>query len=59
MTDEKQQHNKGKEEIKSRFKIGFEGVQRGILSEREGKVIPCRGLKTEKAREPTVESPIQ
>ena len=27
------------------FKVGFEGVQRGFLSERKGMVIPCGGAK--------------
>ena len=30
-------------------------MQKGFLSERKGKVIPCRGPETEKALEPTVE----
>ena len=27
------------------FKVGFERVQRGFLSERKGKVNPCRGAE--------------
>ena len=33
------------------FKIGLERVQRGFLSERKGKVIPCRGFKDKRKRE--------
>lgn len=35
--------------------VGFEGVQRGLLLERKGKVIPHRGAEDGKVQEPTVE----
>ena len=31
--------------IKECFEVGFEGVQRGFLSDRKGKVIPYRGAE--------------
>ena len=34
------------------FEVGSEGVQTGFVSEWRGRVIPCCGPKTEKAREP-------
>ena len=48
--EEKQQHERGnvagllfwKEKS---FKVGFERVQRGFLSERKGNVIPSRGAE--------------
>ena len=33
----------------------MEGVQRGFLSERKGKVIPCRRAEEEKVRAPAAE----
>ena len=41
---------------KKRSKVGFERVQRGFLSDRKGKVIPCREAEDGLAREPTVKS---
>ena len=41
---------------KKRFLVGFERVQRGFLSERRGRSFHVDGPKTEKAREPKVES---
>ena len=37
------------------FELGFEGVWRGILSERKREVIPYRLTEDGKVREPTVE----
>ena len=31
------------------FQVGFEGVQRGFLSERKGKDIPCREAEEDKS----------
>ena len=33
---------------KTFFEVGSEGGQRGFLSERKGKVIPCRGTEDRK-----------
>ena len=33
---------------KNCFKVGFEGVQRGFLSDSKGKVIPCRETEDRK-----------
>ena len=37
------------EKLKKCLEARYEGVQKGFLSERKGKVIPLRGPKTEKA----------
>ena len=34
--------------VKERLEVSFEGVQRGFLSDRKGKVIPCRGTENRK-----------
>ena len=37
---------------KKKFSVGFEGVQRGFLSERKGKDTPCRGAEDAKTSGP-------
>ena len=45
-----------KKKERRNVEVWFKGVRRRFLLERKRKIISCRGAKTEKAQEPTVES---